>query len=131
MKQIFIYFSLILLSITLLSCSDGVDNSITFQNQASNDVFINFRGSKIDVPSGPSVVLKEIDKGEYQYETVYEIPAGATSSSIEGEASGTFVMDAGTKILVIYTSTFIEGTYTIYTSITTSDDQTPPDPIGP
>ena len=134
MKQTFIYFSLILLSITLLSCSDGVDNSITFQNLASNDVFVNFRGSKIDVPNGSTIILKEIDKGEYEYETNYESPVGTTSSSAEGETSGTFVIDAGTNILVIYSSTFIEGTYIIYASVTTSDDQTPgedPNPIGP
>jgi len=133
MKQTFIYFSLVILSVTLLSCSDGVDNSISFQNMASNDVFVNFRGSKIDVPNGSTVILKEIDKGEYEYETIYEIPAGTTSSSAEGDASGTFVIDAGTNILVIYSSTFIEGTYTIFASVTTSDDQTVREinPLGP
>jgi hypothetical protein len=125
---------LILLSVGFLSCSDSVNNSITFQNLASNDVYVNFRGSKVDVPSGSTVTLKDIDKGEFQYDTIYEIPDGATSSSVEGEGTGTIIMDAGTKVLVIYTSTFIEDAYTLFISITTSEDQTEgilPNPIGP
>lgn len=129
-----IFSLLIFLSISFLSCSDSVNNSITFQNLASNDVYVNFRGSKVDVPSGSTVTLKDIDKGEFQYDTIYEIPDGATSSSVEGEGTGTIIMDAGTKVLVLYTSTFIESAYTLFISVTTSEDQTEgilPNPIGP
>jgi hypothetical protein len=129
-----IFSLLIFLSVTFLSCSDSVNNSVTFQNLASNNVYVNFRGSKVDVPSGSTVTLKDIDKGEFQYETIYEIPAGATSSSVEGEGTGTIIMDAGTKVLVLYTSTFVESAYTLFISITTSEDQTEgilPNPIGP
>jgi hypothetical protein len=129
-----IFSLLIFLSVAFLSCSDSVNNSITFQNLARNDVHVNFRGSRVDVPNGSIVTLKEIDKGEFQYETIYDIPTGATSSSVEGAGAGTFIMDAGTKILVIYTSTFIDSAYTLYISITTSEDQTVgvlPNPIGP
>ena len=129
-----IFFFLIVLSVGFISCSDTVDNSVTFQNLASNDVYVNFRGSKVEVPSGATVTLKEIDRGEFQYETIYEIPAGTTSSSVEGEGAGTIIMDAGIKVLVIYTSTFIENAYTLYVSVTTSADQTVvvnPNPIVP
>ncbi|MGB5289731.1 MAG: hypothetical protein WBQ32_01330 [Ignavibacteriaceae bacterium] len=129
-----IFFFLIVLSVGFLSCSDTVDNSITFQNLASNDVFVNFRGSRVEVPNGSTVILKEIDKGEFEYETIYEIPAGTTGSSVEGEGAGTIVMDAGIKVLVVYTSTFIAGEYILYVSVTTSADQTTeadPNPIGP
>lgn len=125
-----IFSFLILLSVGFLSCSDTVDNSITFQNMASNNVYVNFRGSRVEVPNGSTVTLKEIDKGEFEYETIYEIPAGTTGSSVEGEGAGTIIMDAGIKVLVLYTSTFIEGEYTLYVSVTTSADQTV-DPIGP
>ena len=134
MKPKSIFSFLILLSVVFLSCSDSVNNSVTFQNLASNNVYVNFRGSKVDVPSGSIVTLKDIDKGEFQYETIYEIPAGATGSSVEGEGAGTIIMDAGTKVLVIYTSTFIDSEYTLFVSITTSEDQTEgilPNPIGP
>ena len=129
-----IFFFLIVLSVGFISCSDTVDNSVTFQNLASNDVYVNFRGSRVEVPSGATVTLKEIDRGEFQYETIYEIPAGTTSSSVEGEGAGTVIMDAGIKVLVIYTSTFIENAYTLYVSVTTSADQTVvvnPNPIVP
>jgi len=134
MKQKLTYLSFALLAFILLNCSEGALNSITFKNMASNDVFINFRGSQVDVPSGSTVVLEDIDRGEFEYETIYEIPAGTTSSSVEGEGAGTIIMDAGTDVLVIFTSTYIDFAYTLYVSVTSSEDQTEeedPNPIGP
>jgi hypothetical protein len=136
MKQKVIYIALVILSISLLSCSEGPINKITLQNIAAGDVYLNFRGTQVNVPSGQSVELQDIDKGEYEYETVYSIPAGATSFSAEGEMSGTLTLGAGTKILVIYSSVLNqEGAYTIYASVTSSDDLSEegilPDPIGP
>ncbi|MBK9096762.1 MAG: hypothetical protein IPM14_01320 [bacterium] len=136
MKQKVIYIALVILSISLLSCSDGPINKITLQNIAAGDVYLNFRGTQVNVPSGQTVELQDIDKGEYEYETVYSIPAGATSFSAEGEMSGTLTLGSGTKILVIYSSVLSqEGAYTIYASVTSSDDVSEegilPDPIGP
>lgn len=136
MKHILISFLLIILSLTLLSCSDGPINKITLQNTADGDVYLNFRGTQTLVPSGSTIELQDIDKGEYEYETVYEVPFGATSFAAEGEMSGTFKLTAGTKILVIYSSVFDEeGKYTINGSVTISDDLSEesilPDPIGP
>jgi hypothetical protein len=136
MKHTLISFLLISLSLTLLSCSDGPINKIILQNIADGGVYLNFRGTQTFVPSGSTIELQDIDKGEYEYETVYEVPSGATSFSAEGEMSGTLKLTAGTKILVIYSSVFSEeGGYTIYASVTTSDDQSEdgilPDPIGP
>ena len=136
MKHILISFLLISLSLTLLSCSDGPINKITLQNTADGDVYFNFRGTQTLVPSGSTIELQDIDKGEYEYETVYEIPVGATAFSAEGEMSGSFILGAGTKILVIYSSVFDqEGNYTIYASVTSSDNMSEdgilPNPIGP
>lgn len=134
MKYVLISFLLITLSLTLINCSDGPINKITLQNIADGDVYLNFRGSQTLVPSGSTIELQDIDKGEYEYETVYEVPSGATSFSAEGEMSGTLILTAGTKILVIYSSVFSEGSYSIFASVTSSDDLTEgilPDPIGP
>ena len=122
MKHIFISISLIILLLTLVSCSDDPINSITFQNNAAGDVMVNFRGEIIEVPSGQVIQLTEVEKGEFEYETIYSIPAGATSAAAEGEMSGTFELIAGAKILVVYTSVLAEGSYTIYASVTTSVD---------
>jgi hypothetical protein len=122
MKHIFISISLIILLLTLVSCSDDPINSITFQNNAAGDVMVNFRGEIIEVPSGQVVQLTDVDKGEFEYETIYSIPAGATSAAAEGDMSGTFELIAGAKILVIYTSVLSEGSYTIYANVTSSVD---------
>ena len=135
MKQIFLYLSFLLISLTLVSCDVATENSITFQNIASNGVYINFRAQRIDVPAGSTVKLTKIDRGEYTYETIYEVPANATSSEASENLSGTFTIKAGTKILVIYSSVFDESSiYYIYASISSSDDLTANEivnPIGP
>jgi hypothetical protein len=125
MKQKVIYLMLILLSLSLLSCSDDPINTITIQNMASGDVILNFKASEVDVPNGATVKLTNIEQGEYEYETIYEIPASATSSQASGEMAGTFIMNAGTKYLVIYTSVFKDGVYSISASVTSSDDLSP------
>jgi hypothetical protein len=131
MKQRTLYLLLAIMSISLLSCSEGPINKITFQNLAAGDVYVNFKGSQIEVPSQTSVVLEDIDKGEYEYETVFSIPYGTTSFSSEGDISGTFIFRAGTKILVMYTSVLTDGVYTIYASVTVSDDINWDDGINP
>lgn len=133
MKRKIIYLLFVILSVSLLSCSDGPINKITFQNLAAGDVLVNFKGSQIEVPSQSTAVLQDIDKGEYEYETIFSIPFGATDFGSEGDISGTFILRAGTKIIVTYTSVLMEGKYTIYATVTNSNDLTEgilPDPIG-
>jgi len=135
MKQKVIYFILLLLSVGIISCADGPLNTLTFTNLAAGDVIVNFKGSETEVASGATVELTDILQGEYEYETIYELPAGTTSSSASENLAGTFVLNAGTEILVIYTSVFQDGNYSISASITSSDnlleDGILPNPISP
>ncbi len=134
MKKIFIYFSIILSSAILMNCAEDGAAIIKISNMASHAIVISFRGEIINVASGETAELTDLEKGEFEYETAYEVPANATSAAAEGEMAGTFVINAGTKINVVYTSTFLDGGYTIYASVTTSDDLTPDEdlnPIGP
>jgi hypothetical protein len=111
-----------------------VGTKITFQNFASNKIFVNFRASLITVDAGKSVDITDTPKGTYAYETTYQIPPGATSSSAEGDVSGQIELSAGTRVLVVYGSTFIDFVYTISATKTISDDLTDDggiDPIGP
>jgi hypothetical protein len=78
----------------------------------------------ITVPSGETAQLTTLPKGTYSYETTYEVPVGTIESKSEGDVSGDVVISAGTRILVVYSSTFVEGVYTIGATKTTSDDQT-------
>lgn len=142
MKRTTILLSVMLiLAFTLLSCSSKVDNRVTFLNYAAAGVYVNFKADLyhvspsippdeeglLHIPPGDRVDITEIFKGQYEYETIYEVPLGATSSSTEGEVAGLLDIKAGTKILVVYTSTMSDSGYTLHASVTSSDDQTPPE----
>jgi hypothetical protein len=135
MKKILSTITILTIFLSFLSgCTSTVDNKITFQNFASNKVYVNFRASLIAVEPGKSVDITEIQKGKYTYSTTYEVPTGTISSSAEGDVSGEVDLVAGTKILVVYSSTFIQGLYTISATKTSSDDLSgggDTDPIGP
>ena len=136
MKQKAILLFLILLSVSLLSCSDNPINTITIQNWASNSVYLNFKGELTDVIApGASIQMSEILQGEYEYETIFEIPSNASDYDASESCAGTLILKAGTKILIIYTSTFDGAKYSLSASVTTSDNLSEdfilPDPISP
>ena len=125
MKKILTLLFLLTICMSFLSgCSDKIDNKITFKNFASNKVFVNFRASLISVEAGESLDITEIPKGKYTYETTFEVPTGTTSSKTDGDVSGEVNLAAGTKILIVYSSTFADGVYTLSASVSSSDDQT-------
>jgi hypothetical protein len=112
---------IVLIILFYVGCSNSINNSVTFQNMADADVYVNFRGSVIDVASGQKTVINNIPKGNYNYSTTYTVPAGATGSATLGNLSGTVALKAGTKIFFLYSSTLLEGTYTISLNISSSD----------
>ena len=134
MKQKAIFLFLILLSVSLLSCSDGPINTINIQNWTDYDVSLNFKGTLTDVPAQTSTQFTDILNGEYEYETIFTVPSGA-SYEVSESCAGTLVLNAGTKVLIIYTSSFDGTTYSLSASITTSDNLSEdfilPDPISP
>lgn len=124
---------LFLMSI-LTGCSSNVGNKITLRNMASNKIHFNFRASIIEVEAGATSVITETPKGTFAYETTYEIPAGATSSTVNGNVSGELTLNAGTHVLIAYSSTFSDGVYTLGVSVTTDDDLSDTggsDPLNP
>ena len=135
MKKILTIITLLAITMLFLSgCSDSVGTKITFQNFASNKIFINFRASLITVDAGKTVDITDTPRGNYAYATTFQLPPGTTSSSAEGDVSGEIELAAGTKVLIVYASTFAGGVYTISATKTTSDDLSGGgdiDPIGP
>ncbi len=135
MKKILTIITILTISMSFLSgCSETVATKITFNNGASNMIKVNFRASEIIVNAGESVDITDVPKGTYEYETTYELPFGATSGTAEGDVSGEVELLAGTRILIIYASAFIDGVYLISATKTTSDDLSGGggiDPIGP
>lgn len=112
-----------LTTLLLMGCTNSINNSVTFKNISDGDIYINFRGSVITVASGQTTVVSNIPKGLYSYSTTYSVPATASSSEAQGSVTGTLTLKAGTKILFLYSSTLFNGTYTLYVTISNSDDQ--------
>jgi len=134
MKKTIILFAIISLSvITLVSCSNTAGNKLTFNNLASNAVYVNFRAELIPVAPGEEVSLIDVDLGTYAYETTFELPGSVTSGQAEGDVSGELELRAGTNILIVYSSATLNEVYILSATMTTSDDLSDDDidPIGP
>lgn len=133
MKKILISFAIISISLsTFIGCSGDVNNSLTFQNQATNAVLINFRAELHTIAPGTVVKLENITPGTYIYVTTYELPATATSSQTQGDVSGEVELFSGAQTLIVYSSALIDGVYILSASKTTSggaDDRG--NPLGP
>jgi hypothetical protein len=124
MKQLSIFFTFLILSIGLLSCdSEGPINTLTFTNSALASVAVNFRGTLYQIPVGESVQLTEILDGEYEYETAFTIPPGASEWEGGEQLAGLLDMKAGTTGLVYYTGAIDQdGKYIIDATVTTSNN---------
>jgi len=130
-KQLTIIFTLVAISlITFTSCESFIENKVTFRNLAAADVKVNIRAHLYDVPAGETIILSDFKKGTFEFETIYAVPFGATEFSAEGDVSGEMVLNAGTEVLLIYTSAFTDSAYVIYGSMTSSDDINRVDPFA-
>jgi hypothetical protein len=116
-------FSFIVSFLFISGCSGKVNNSVTIQNLSAGTVYFNFRGSAVTALSGSTASVSEIPKGTYLYSTTYSIPSGALTASAQGDVKGTLIITAGTRIMIIYSSTLINGAYLLTASISSSDSQ--------
>ena len=123
-KQIILTAVLFLFALVFTSCTNDLHNEFKFNNYSFGKVFINFRGALYPVNAGATFSITDIPKGTYTYATTYELPLGATASTTVGDVSGSVVFAASTNILVVYSSTYNDSTYTLYATISNSDDQT-------
>jgi hypothetical protein len=123
-KQTVVTAALFLFALILTNCNSDINNKFTIKNYAAGQVSINFRGDLYPVNPGATFSITDIPKGTYTYATTYALPIGTTGSSAEGDVTGSVVFVASTRILVVYSSTFKDSTYTLYATISNSDDQT-------
>ena len=121
-KYISLLSVLFLFVFIFASCDSDLENKFTFKNYSAGQVLINFRGSLHTVDAGATYTIQEVPKGTYSYVTTYQVPAGTESSSAIGAVEGTVIFKASTRVLVVYSSTFVEGAYTIYATISSTDD---------
>jgi hypothetical protein len=104
---------------SLIGCANN--NQIAIVNYAQESIMFNFRATEYDVESGASATIKNIPNGTYGYNTSYAIPAGATAAS-SGAVGGSLSFEREqTHQLLIYSSTLIAGTYTLYVNQTSTD----------
>lgn len=130
-KQLIILFTLVAISlIAFTNCEPFIQNKITFRNLAAADVKVNIRAHLYNVPSGETIILSDFKKGTFEYESIYSLPFGATEFTAVGDVSGEMVLNAGTEILLVYTSVLVDSQYTIYGSMTSSDDVNRVDPFA-
>jgi hypothetical protein len=110
------------LVILFAGCNAKVHNGVSFTNKSMGDVYVNFRGGIIAVPSGTTKTVDEIPQGTYNYNTTYAVPTGASGSSAQGAVTGDLTFQAGTHIQILYSSTMINGNYILYATVSSSDD---------
>lgn len=129
-KQIIFLFVLTIMAlIGFTSCEPFIENKITVQNQADGDVQFIIAGKTYDVNANSSLVLPDFKKGTFEYETIYQVPFGITDANAEGEVAGNMVLNAGTEILLKYTSIITDSSYTIFGILSSSDDVNRVDPF--
>jgi hypothetical protein len=129
-KQLLVLFTLVVISIiSFTGCEPFIENKITIQNQAAGDVQFIIAGKTYDVDANSSLVLPDFKKGTFVYETIYQVPFGVTDASAEGDVAGNMLLNAGTEILLKYTSITLDSSYTIYGILSSSDDVNRPDPF--
>ncbi len=117
------YLPFLLLPLLFLTgCSSKLQSQVVFKNLSAGALRINFKGDEVNVASGKIVTVEAIKNGLYSYSTTYEVPAGATSFNASGAVSGNIAINAGTKVLIIYSSTYINGSYSLFATISSSDD---------
>ena len=117
------YLPFLLLIVFLFSnYTSKLESRIIFKNITAGALRINFKGSEVIVPAGKTVSVDAIKNGVYTYATTYDVPAGATSASATGDVSGEITINAGTKVLIIFSSTYIDNVYQLYATMSSSDD---------
>jgi uncharacterized lipoprotein NlpE involved in copper resistance len=122
MKKIITLFGSLLV---LAGCSN--DNKIVINNLADGNIYFNFRAQQYEIASDQSVTIADIPNGTYVYATTYQIPSGAKTWSITGDAaSGSLMFDKkSTRILLLYASTMDQnGAYNVNVTWSTTNSST-------
>lgn len=127
--RIFVFLSI---AVFLLGCSN--DNEIEITNLAQGDIYFNFRAKEYVIAAdGGEITIDEVPNGTFDYATTYSVPAGATGCEVEGDAGAGFLdfEKRETRHLLIYSSTLIDGNYTLYVNKTSTKFQNSNSPTSP
>jgi hypothetical protein len=122
---------LLIVFIFFTGCSNK--NKITLNNLSGGPIYFNFMAKPDSVDAGATAVIKDIPNGVYSYAATFGVPATATSVTISGDAAAgslTFEKE-NTQILFIYSSTFINFTYNVGATMTSSNSSLTTSPTSP
>lgn len=132
-KHLIVFVVLVAIVSGLIGCQPFIENKVIVQNKAAAAVKLLLAGKTYDVLPGEDLVISDVRKGSFEYSTIYSVPDGTTSYSAQGDVSGTMIFNAGTEILLVYTSTSVTSgtglTYTIFGTLSSSDDINRTDPF--
>ncbi|MCC6550726.1 MAG: hypothetical protein IT279_11715 [Ignavibacteriaceae bacterium] len=103
MKKLLIHLFLVIF-LFLQGCGGTFNNSVTVKNSATNNVYLNIFGKLLTLTPGQTQVIKNVQKGDYAYETSFDVPSGVSGSSAEGSANGLLSIGPSTKVTIFYTS---------------------------
>lgn len=129
-KHLILFSTIIVIVLSFVGCEPFIENKITINNNSDSDIELVVASKSYSIPSGTSKVLSDFDKGTFAYQTIYSIPVGITAASAEGDVSGDLTLLAGTELLLVYTSFYDGETYTLYGTLSSSDDVNSGDPFA-
>ncbi len=104
MKKLFSAAAVVILILSSGGCGGELTNSVTVKNTATNNVYLNAFGRVLTITPGQTQIVRNVQKGDYTYETSYDIPSGVTGTSAEGAISGSMTLGPSTKITIYYSS---------------------------
>lgn len=120
-KQLLLFSVLAGMLFSLMSCEPFIENQVKVQNDSASNVSFILAGKTYDILPGESYVVSDLNKGTFQYTTIYTIPSGITSSNTDGDVAGEMVFHAGTEFLLVYTSVTEGESYTLFGTLSSSD----------
>ncbi|MCE1187676.1 MAG: hypothetical protein LWX56_00930 [Ignavibacteria bacterium] len=112
-----------------INCSAALDNSVVINNAAAATIYLNIFGKNIAVKPSETVTIRQVPKGTYSYETMYEKPPIAEKAESQGKTTGTVIMGPGTRIQFFFASRLdvivqngvSQTTYIVSVTISSSD----------
>lgn len=129
-KHLIIFAVLVGIISGFMGCQPFIENKIVVKNDSASKITLILASTPYEILPGEYKTIPDIRKGSFQYSTIYTVPDGINDYKAEGDISGTMLFNAGTEILLVYTSIISADSYTLFGVLTSSDDINRTDPFA-